>query len=100
MLGSMANLKFCTQLNDSDVLNEKSDMNSPPLLTHADELINSTQHKSEIISKLLLVPLMNVGDSLDHDSISATLLGSQLGLKGMYTSPKSMQTAGVCSGCD
>ncbi|XP_058264878.1 transmembrane protein 248 [Hemibagrus wyckioides] len=82
MLGSLANLKFCTQLNDSDVLNEKPDMNSPPLLTHADELINSTQHKSEVISKLLLVPLMNVGDSLDHDSISATLLGSQLGLKG------------------
>ncbi|XP_060743084.1 transmembrane protein 248 [Tachysurus vachellii] len=81
MLASLAKLKFCSQLNDSDLLNEKPDINSPPLLTHADELINSTQQKHEVISKLLLVPLMHVGDHLDHSSISATLLGSQLGLR-------------------
>lgn len=100
MLASLAKLKFCTQLNDSDLLNEKPDINSPPLLTHADELINSTQQKREVISKLLLVPLMHVGDHLDHSSISATLLGSQLGLRGMYAGSKCMQSAGKCSRCD
>lgn len=99
MLGSLANLKFCTQLSDTDLLNEQSDINSPPLLTHADELNSSTQQKSEVISKLLLVPIMHTGHHLDHNSISATLLGSQLGLKGMYPCSKGMQFL-ICSGCD
>lgn len=96
MLGSLAYLKFCTQLNDTDLLNNKPDMNSPPLLDHADVLINNTQQESEVISMFLLVPLMHVGDYLDHNSISATLLGSQLGLKGMYTGSNKMQTDGMC----
>ncbi|XP_026775765.2 transmembrane protein 248 [Pangasianodon hypophthalmus] len=82
MLGSLADLKFCTQLNDTALLNEKPDMYSPPLVDHADELINNTQQKSDIISVFLLVPLTHVGDYLDHNSISTSLLGSQLGLKG------------------
>ncbi|XP_017341021.1 transmembrane protein 248 [Ictalurus punctatus] len=82
MLGSLADLKFCTQLNDTDLLNEKPDTNSPRLLDHADELINNIQQKSEIKSMFLLVPLMHVGDDFEHSSISATLLGSQLGLEG------------------
>lgn len=96
MLGSLADLKFCTQLNDTDLLNEKPDTNSPRLLDHADELINNIQQKSEIKSMFLLVPLMHVGDDFEHSSISATLLGSQLGLEGMYTGSKRTQTAGVC----
>lgn len=98
MLGSLADLKFCTQLNATDLLNEKPDVNSPPLLDPADEVIPNTQQKSEVVSVFLLVPLRHVGDSLDHNGLSATLLGSQLGLKGMYTGSKRMQTAGVCSG--
>lgn len=90
MLGSLADLKFCTQLNDTDLLNKKPDINSPPLLVHADELIPNTQQKSEIISLFLLVPVMHVGDDLDHSSITATLLGSQLGLKGIYTGFKGL----------
>ncbi|KAF4081465.1 hypothetical protein AMELA_G00161520 [Ameiurus melas] len=82
MLGSLADLKFCTQLNNTDLLNETPDMNSPRLLDHADELINNIQQKSEIKSMFLLVPLMRVGDDFEHNSISATLLGSQLGLEG------------------
>ncbi|KAI5100376.1 insulin-like growth factor-binding protein 3 receptor, partial [Silurus meridionalis] len=78
MLGSLADLKFCTQLNDTDLLNEKPDMNSPPLLNHADELINNTQKKSVF----LLVTLRTDGDYMNYNSISDTLLGSQLGLKG------------------
>lgn len=98
MLSSLAELKFCTQLNDTDLLDEKPDMNSIPLLDHADELNHNLQQKSEVISMFLLVPLMYVGDYLDHNSISTTLLGNQLGLKGKYTGFKRMQTTGVCSG--
>ncbi|KAM9495448.1 transmembrane protein 248 isoform 1-T5 [Clarias gariepinus] len=82
LLGSLARLKFCTQLNDTDLLNERPDINSPLLLNHGDEPFNNTQQKTEVISRFLLVPLMHVGEYLDHNSISSTLLGSQLGLKG------------------
>lgn len=86
MLASLADLKFCTQLNDSALLNEKPAVKSPPLLDHGDELIANNQQKNEVISMFLFVPLMHVGDYLDHNIISATLLGSQLGLEGMCTS--------------
>ncbi|XP_060770657.1 transmembrane protein 248 isoform X2 [Neoarius graeffei] len=83
MLVSLADWKFCTHLNDTDLLNFKPDMISPPLLDHADVLIKNTQQKSEdVITMFLLVPLIHVGDDLDHKNIRATLLGSQLDMKG------------------
>ncbi|XP_062858880.1 transmembrane protein 248 [Trichomycterus rosablanca] len=83
MLKSFSSLKFCTQFNDTELLNGKQDIISPPLLDHGHEFITNTSQKTtEVISVFMLAPLLCVGDYPTYNSISSTLLGSQLGLKG------------------
>ncbi|XP_067292416.1 transmembrane protein 248 [Pseudorasbora parva] len=76
VLGSIAGFKFCTHLNDTDASLVED---SPRMVKHADRtnISTSTAHVS------LLVPLEFVGDVPDDPVISATMLGSQLGMKGV-----------------
>ncbi|XP_056308279.1 transmembrane protein 248 [Danio aesculapii] len=75
VLGSVASFKFCTHLNDSDLLPEED---SPPMVEHKVQTNISTRttHVS------LLVPLVFTGDVPDGAGISVTVMGSQLGMKG------------------
>ncbi|XP_051739775.1 transmembrane protein 248 [Ctenopharyngodon idella] len=75
VLGSIAGFKFCTHLNDTDAQLEED---SPRMVEHADRtnISTSTAHVS------LQVPLVFIGDVPDDTVISATMLGSQLGMKG------------------
>ncbi|XP_017554893.1 transmembrane protein 248 isoform X1 [Pygocentrus nattereri] len=83
MLGSLASLKFCTHLNSTEILSGEQDEDSPRLLDHGDGSITNTSQKTKgVVHVSLLVPLVLIGDEPNPNSISATLLGSQLGLKG------------------
>ncbi|XP_066525406.1 transmembrane protein 248 isoform X2 [Hoplias malabaricus] len=83
MLGSILGLKFCTHLNSTDILNRKQVEDSPPLLNHEDGSVTNTSQKAkETVTLSLLVPLVRIGGEPNHNSISATLHGYQLGLKG------------------
>ncbi|XP_073688306.1 transmembrane protein 248-like [Garra rufa] len=75
VLGSIAGFKFCTHLNDTDAPPEED---SPRMVEHSDRtnISTSSAHVS------LLVPLAFIGDVPDNTVISATMLGSQLGMKG------------------
>uniref|UniRef100_A0A671NZQ4 Zgc:158398 n=1 Tax=Sinocyclocheilus anshuiensis TaxID=1608454 RepID=A0A671NZQ4_9TELE len=75
VLGSVAGFKFCTHLNDTDAPLEED---SPRMVEHSDRtnISTSSAHVS------LLVPLAFIGDVPDNTAISATMLGSQLGMKG------------------
>lgn len=84
MLQSLSSLKFCTQFIDTELLNGKQDNISPPLLDHGHEfMMNTSQNTMEVISVFMLAPLLCIGDHPAYNSISATLLGSQLGIKGI-----------------
>ncbi|XP_026856795.1 transmembrane protein 248 isoform X2 [Electrophorus electricus] len=83
MLTSFASLMFCTQLNNTELLNGKQEINSPPLLDHADvEITNTSSKNMGVTNVALLVPLVHIRDIGKQSTISATLLGSQLGLRG------------------
>lgn len=75
VLGAIAGFKFCTHLNDTDAPLEEE---SPRMVEHSDRtnISTSSAHVS------LLVPLAFIGDVPDHTAISATMLGSQMGMKG------------------
>uniref|UniRef100_A0A672N898 Transmembrane protein 248-like n=1 Tax=Sinocyclocheilus grahami TaxID=75366 RepID=A0A672N898_SINGR len=75
VLGSIAGFKFCTHLNDTDAPLEED---SPRMVEHSDRtnISTSSAHVS------LLVPLAFTGDVPDNTAISATMLGSQMGMKG------------------
>lgn len=75
VLGSIAGFKFCTHLNDTDAPLEED---SPRMVEHSDRtnISTSSAHVS------LLVPLVFIGDVPDNTAISATMLGSQMGMKG------------------
>ncbi|XP_077066176.1 transmembrane protein 248 [Siphateles boraxobius] len=75
VLGSIAGFQFCTHVNDTNAPLEED---SPRMVEHADRtnISMSTSHVS------LLVPLVFIGDVPDDTVISATMLGSQLGIKG------------------
>ncbi|KTF75813.1 hypothetical protein cypCar_00050437 [Cyprinus carpio] len=78
VLGSIAGFKFCTHLNDTDAPLEED---SPRMVEHSDRtnISTSSAHVS------LLVPLVFIGDVPDNTAISATMLGSQMGMKGLCT---------------
>ncbi|KAG1957618.1 transmembrane protein [Pimephales promelas] len=75
VLGAIAGFQFCTHVNDTDAPLQED---SPRMVEHADttNISTSTSHVS------LLVPLVFTGDVPDETVISATMLGSQLGIKG------------------
>lgn len=75
VLGSIAGFKFCTHLNDTDASLEEE---SPRMVEHSDRtnISTSSAHVS------LLVPLVFIGDVPENTAISATMLGSQMGMKG------------------
>ncbi|XP_043083854.1 transmembrane protein 248 [Puntigrus tetrazona] len=75
VLGSIAGFKFCTHLNDTNAPKEED---SPRMVEHSDKtnISTSSAHVS------LLVPLAFIGDVPDNTAISATMLGSQMGMKG------------------
>lgn len=84
MLRSIASLKFCTHLNNTASLSGKQEEDSPPLLYHGDKsTTNASQKTTEVVQVFLLVPMVHFGDEPNYNSFSATLLGSQLGLRGV-----------------
>ncbi|XP_076863246.1 transmembrane protein 248 isoform X2 [Brachyhypopomus gauderio] len=83
MLTSLASLTFCAQLNSTELLNARQEIDSPPLLDHADVANTNTSQKTMGVTRVsLLVPLVLLRDVRRQTSISATIFGSQLGLRG------------------
>ncbi|XP_072528130.1 insulin-like growth factor-binding protein 3 receptor [Salminus brasiliensis] len=83
ILGSLASLKFCTHVNSTELLRGKQEEESRLLVDHGEgSITNVSQDAREVVHVALLVPLVRSGDEPSHASISATLLGSQLGLYG------------------
>lgn len=84
ILGSIASLRFCTDVNSTEFLGGKQEDESPLLLDHGvDSISNASQNTRGVVHVSFLVPLVCIGDDPCYNSISATLLGSQLGLKGV-----------------
>lgn len=77
VLGSIAGFKFCTHLNDTDAHLEED---SPRMVEHADRITTNVSMSTSHVS--VLVPLVLMGDVPADSVISATMLGSQLGVKG------------------
>ncbi|KAK2866856.1 hypothetical protein QQF64_022489 [Cirrhinus molitorella] len=75
VLGAIAGFKFCPHLNDTDAPPEED---SPRMVEHSDRTNISTSS----VRVSLLVPLAFIGDFPDKTVISATMSGSQLGMKG------------------
>ncbi|XP_049330494.1 transmembrane protein 248 [Astyanax mexicanus] len=84
ILGSIASLRYCTDVNNTDLLGGKQEDESPLLLDHGvGTFSNASQDTRGVVHVSLLVPLVCTENDPSHNSISATLLGSQLGLKGV-----------------
>ncbi|XP_051546042.1 transmembrane protein 248-like isoform X2 [Myxocyprinus asiaticus] len=76
VLGSVAGFKFCTNLNDTAQLEE----DSPRMVEHADRTAANVSMSTTHVS--FQVPLVLLGDVPAESIICATMLGSQLGMKG------------------
>lgn len=81
VLGSIAGFKFCTHLNDTDAHLVED---SPRMVEHADRITTNVSMSTSHVS--VLVPLVLMGDVPADSMVSATMLGSQLGVKGLCTS--------------
>ncbi|KAI7812302.1 insulin-like growth factor-binding protein 3 receptor, partial [Triplophysa rosa] len=77
VLGSIAGFQFCTHLNDTDAHLEED---SPRMVEHAHRITTNVSMSTSHVS--VLVPLVLMGNVPADSVVSATMLGSQLGVKG------------------
>ncbi|TRY97008.1 hypothetical protein DNTS_001435 [Danionella cerebrum] len=82
VLGSLAALKFCKHLNESDTNLKEEEI--PFQMINHDDQISITTSAAQVS---LLVPLGFKGDVPDKMNISTTLMGRQLGMKGIVAEP-------------